>query len=1321
VRVGVDHSSDELGGEKTVATSSAPVRPTPELEVGARIDRYVVLERIGEGAMGVVYAAYDPRLDRKVAIKLLKPRREAGSRLARAALAREAQSMARLSHPNVVSVFDAGVCPTSEGETLYLAMEFVAGRSLRHVLAELHRTERWQAGRASRDIVALFVAAGHGLRAAHEAGIIHRDFKPHNVLVGDTGAVQVADFGLAEGLSTRPSLHPHEDDAFVIDDEGPSSTPMGTPAYMSPEQLAGESVDARADQYAFCIALHEALYGVRPFDGTTVAALLYQTTNGVVGRVPTTPRVPRRLRRIVLRGLAPDPEGRYPTMADLLADLEHDPRARLRALAPIFGLVAIVLAIVWAIWSATRPGAVEVAIVGTPGELRDLVVEVGPHRLTSADTTAAGEVPAGLHELRVHAQDHRTHVGLVDVPRGGSVLVEVVLEHEEGTVGLEVDPIGARILVDGRDYGARLSNMQIPTGTHRVEIQRIGHYDAAFDWLIARDTVHERYVSLAAAMVWSAPLTGINSQTNWVGDMTGDGRLEVIHRNFNNYIVYDPWGGRAWARHDGGERGIYTGTIADLDHDGIVELVKAGSLPHGEVAVHRFVERTSRASPWWRFTGAPGMRASEHRAEPAIIDADGDGIDDVVVVSPWAEHVLLLDGRTGRSTWSAPLESEAIAVQVLPMQPRDLVVVATRTAVEGFAARDGARVFSTAAPLVPSSRDDAIQLMSHRVLFGNPRRILVAELDGRPGPEFVVTADLEAVGATRLHAFANDGTALWVAPQDFRIDLPAGARRVDGDASDDFVGAIAGPSGTLTAVLSGRDGHVLWSADGAAQRWIEWPAGGVPHVGSVVMDRLFVRRGHDGHEVAAIDLPATPLDPPVVADLDRDGRSELVIALADATLAVYTSAESPPQRIRLAVPAEGLSAPVDANTDGFPDLVMDANGPTVITGPKTCWRRASADAVRAAPIAVDADGDGDLDIVSIGSYDDRGAAMHVFDGRTGHRIARSDNEVDDAIESIRTPAILVTHEGRLGVLATDFTRSRVGLWAASDGALLGAAIGLPVYATAGIWPMDDGAPAIAVVPWEKGPIVVLDSATWTERWRTDAGAGSWAQPRAIDVDGDGDHELLVADNNGGVRLYDVGVARPRWRVELGVAKHNAVPAHGDVDGDGELELLASTADDAADLVLLRARDGRELHRWAGLGSAKAPNVIADVDGDGRDDIFAASRTRVHRLGADGVLWSYVGGMDAWHDAIRPLGPLTVADLDGDGHTELIATFADGSLRVLDAKSGAFRWRFDTGSEAIEGGATVADVDGDGTSEVFVGSHSRYLYCLRSPRSDDGGP
>ncbi|MDI1449896.1 serine/threonine-protein kinase [Polyangium sp. 6x1] len=293
-----------------------------------KLGRYVTLQPIGAGAMGVVYAAYDPDLDRKVALKLL--RRESGRSAAemQARLLREAKALARLSHPNVVAIYDVGTVD----DRVFIAMEFVTGTTLGAWLRE--------APRSFPEVLRALLHAGRGLAAAHEAGLVHRDFKPDNVLVGRDGRVRVTDFGLArsslvEEVATRgeagaPLPELSQTRAFV-----------GTPAYMAPEQMRGEPIDARADIWSFCATAYEALSGERPFEGDTVEALLEARTAGRV-REPRTSRIPPRLRKILLRGMSARPEDRYPTMEALLADLSRDPRATLRrgAAAALVLLVA---------------------------------------------------------------------------------------------------------------------------------------------------------------------------------------------------------------------------------------------------------------------------------------------------------------------------------------------------------------------------------------------------------------------------------------------------------------------------------------------------------------------------------------------------------------------------------------------------------------------------------------------------------------------------------------------------------------------------------------------------------------------------------------------------------------------------------------------------------------------------------------------------------------------------------------------------------------------------------------------------------------------
>jgi tetratricopeptide (TPR) repeat protein len=306
----------EGGGPGPGASGSAEA-----LDRGATVGRYVVLDHIGAGGMGVVYAAYDPELDRRVAVKLLRPDRFS-SEAGRLRLLREAQALARLTHPNVVAVHDAGTF----GDRVFVAMELVEGEALRQWL---------KAGpRSWREVLDRLLPAGRGLAAAHAAGLVHRDFKPENVLLGKDGRVRVVDFGLAKALADAAEEPPPAETEAAEDSGGALLTPLtewgvvlGTPAYMAPEQLRGIAADARSDQFSFCVSLYEALYGERPFPGTNPREIAEAVTRGVVREAPAGTKVPGWLRAVVLRGLKVNPEERYPTMDDLLRDLERDPAA----------------------------------------------------------------------------------------------------------------------------------------------------------------------------------------------------------------------------------------------------------------------------------------------------------------------------------------------------------------------------------------------------------------------------------------------------------------------------------------------------------------------------------------------------------------------------------------------------------------------------------------------------------------------------------------------------------------------------------------------------------------------------------------------------------------------------------------------------------------------------------------------------------------------------------------------------------------------------------------------------------------------------------
>ena len=304
--------------------------PPPEV-AEQRIGRFVVEDTIGAGAMGVVYRAHDPELDRKVAIKVHAHH----SRLALDAderLRREAQALARLSHPNVVAVYEAG----RHADTTFVAMELVDGLTLEDWLPQPRRLA---------DVLDVFEQIARGLAAAHDAGLVHRDIKPRNVFVcGSTNTAKIGDFGLVRA-ATSPSLAaaPPTDLTLALSVDGAL---VGTPAYMAPEQLRGEPATAASDQFSFCVMLHEALFGTRPFVGATMAELLHAMERGSPRRAT---RAPRRVHAVLARGLALDPQRRFSSMTALLAALH--PRAR--PWLPAAG-VAVVAAGVLAGFAATR-------------------------------------------------------------------------------------------------------------------------------------------------------------------------------------------------------------------------------------------------------------------------------------------------------------------------------------------------------------------------------------------------------------------------------------------------------------------------------------------------------------------------------------------------------------------------------------------------------------------------------------------------------------------------------------------------------------------------------------------------------------------------------------------------------------------------------------------------------------------------------------------------------------------------------------------------------------------------------------------------------
>ena len=325
----------QAGLDDTIAPDSLEAgQETRDLHPpGSMIGQYIIDNVIGAGGMGVVYAARDPKLDRTVAIKVLRRNDDELDERLGERLVREAQSMAKLSHPNVVTVYEAG---TVAGE-IYLAMEFVDGCTLGDWLKE---------PRSWREIVKTYVAAGRGLEAAHAVGLIHRDFKPDNVLIDAEGRPRVTDFGIARQDGET-------------DHENGHNELVGTPRYMSPEQCQSQSVEPRSDQFSFCICLYEALYKDHPFASTaggsviTLPELIMRISEGDRVRPPKDVHLPRWLRRVLDRGLSIKPEDRFPSMSELLDELERS-RADWRRYAVAGVVAASIAAVGWRLGRADQ-------------------------------------------------------------------------------------------------------------------------------------------------------------------------------------------------------------------------------------------------------------------------------------------------------------------------------------------------------------------------------------------------------------------------------------------------------------------------------------------------------------------------------------------------------------------------------------------------------------------------------------------------------------------------------------------------------------------------------------------------------------------------------------------------------------------------------------------------------------------------------------------------------------------------------------------------------------------------------------------------------
>jgi len=672
--------ADTVDSEKDAASrrfgETLPDATTPTTRAGARVigaslGRYVLLAKLGEGGMGEVYSGYDQELNRRVALKVVRSRR-ADDVIGRARTQREAQALARLSHPNVVQVHDVG----EMGGELFVAMEYVEGETLR--AWQRRHDPATSAGR--RAILDMYMQAGRGLAAAHDAGIVHRDFKPDNVLVGDDGRARVLDFGLAaeDSVAAAEAVETGERHALLDRHLTRAGAILGTPGYMAPEQFLAQPVDRRTDVFAFSVALYEALHGELPFAGDTFAARKLAVVDGSPREPPPAARIPAWLRVVITRGLARDPAARHPSVAAMLAALQDDPIERGRRRWRLVGLIVAALALTsglllagqwtWDQWqriaaearATERLVAIEARIdaafaAGATDEAEQLFTTFVGHP-DNRGSAALGRAWLHRAERARRRQDTR---GALDAFAGAYVVATTADDQQLAQVGL------ARIFRDEMRWrGLALILSQLAA-------RRAGVADAAELGELRLDAALARRDLAGAAALLRGPLAGsprapvlavltaLQPTTETphrhrgaavVADLDGDGRLEIALETDTRERQIAPLL-RA-------KPGLGPIGSLDLDRAKFRALAPGPGQPALLVASEsRTVDGESQRDAVvrsWR-DGAPVelLRWREDGVISALAaDVDGDGVSELFVgTGPYTRHVReLLPGPDG--SWS---------------------------------------------------------------------------------------------------------------------------------------------------------------------------------------------------------------------------------------------------------------------------------------------------------------------------------------------------------------------------------------------------------------------------------------------------------------------------------------------------------------------------------------------------------------------------------------------------------------------------------------------------------------------------------------------
>jgi len=1281
----------------TPPTARAETRVLWREGVPRKLGPYELLEEIGHGGMGVVYRARHERLGTMFAVKVLIAG-EFASLEAIARFHREAAAVAKMGkHPNIVTVFDLG----QEAGLTYYAMELVRGKSLRERLAERVYEPK--------EAAALVEKVARALHFAHGHGIIHRDMKPHNVVVTDDGEPQVMDFGLARDVSSEAGL-------------SVTGEVFGSPNYMAPEQVRGlhEECDARTDVYGLGGVLYEVLTKLPPHPGRAVPEIFAHILRGeVLSPRRVNPEVPRDLETVCLKCLDLDRDRRYATAEALADDLARFQRGEPVVARPVgrvgravrrvrrhplvsgllAGLVVLALGLGWKFLAPARL----VYTTDPPGATVDV----------SGTTLWRGRVlwPARPFKFRVTHEDCLPEEREILASPGATIDLGLVkLRPNYGFLRLQAEPDGAEVLLDGQSLGPGhgTAEFKVAVGNHRLLV-RAERYEPL-----------ERLITIESGKPLEAGLVKLERERGTL-ELTGTPREMSV-------VVWDVAANKEVTRLSPPatlalEAGEYElrGSLRDYLARDTPLVVRKNSTVRADLPL-------TRQRLWAYETGG------EVWSSPALGDLNGDGYLDCVVGSDDTKVYALsgMDGavlwahETGERVLSSPelgdLNGDGCLDCIVGSRDKNVYALSGRDGAVLWAYETGGQVHSSPAlgdlngdgvlDCVVGSMDKKVYALS-----GRNGAVLWGYKTGQPVESPPTLGDLNGdgvldcvVGSGDKNVYAlsgRDGGILWSCETGDMILSSAAL----GDVNEDGVlDCVVGSDDKKVYAMSGKDGAVLWAYE-SGDRVLSSPALGDLN-GDGVLDcivgsrdnKVYALSGKDGAILWTYESGAWVLSSPALGDLNGDGCLDCVVGSYDWKVYALSGRDGAVLwAYETGGPVHSSPALGDVNGDGCLDCVVGSWDKKVyaLSGRDgaVLWAYESGNLLESSPALADLNGDGILDCV-VGSDDRKVHALSGSDGAVlwaheSRDVVSSSPTLGDLNEDGVLDCVVGSHDKKVYALSG---RNGAVLWAYETGGW--------VRSSPALGDLNADGYLDCVVGSDDTKVYALSGRNGGVLWTHKTSRDVYSSPALGDLNGDGVLDCVVGSLDKKVYALSGKNGDVLWTWETGDRVFSS-PALGDLNGDGVLDCVVGSMDKK--VYALSGRNGAVL--WTcetGNGVFSSP-ALGDLNGDGVLDCVVGSWDKnVYALsGRNGaVLWTYeAGGKVFSSTALR--------DLDGDACVDCVVGSNDGMIHALSGRDGAVLWACKTGDWVVDSPA-LGDLSGDGCLDCVVGSSDGRVCAIRGP-------